>query len=41
MISDQMATHGNFLHEFRAGAREFPNQEKCRADGMAVKQLQK
>ena len=41
MISDQMGAPGNFLHEFRAGTRKFPNQEKCRVHRVAVKQFEK
>ena len=41
MISDQMAARGNFLHEFRTGARKFSDQEKCRAYGVAFKQFEK
>ena len=41
VIAEQMAARGNFLHEFRTCPREFSNQEKCRAHGVAIEQFEK
>lgn len=41
MIADQMAARGNVFHEFGTGAREFSDQKKCRAHGIAVEQIEK
>lgn len=40
MISNQMSARRDFFHQFRAGARKFSDQEKCRAHCMAVKQFE-
>jgi hypothetical protein len=40
MITDQVPAHGYFPHEFGAGARKFPDQEKCRAHRMTLKEFE-
>src|SRR5258708_27468074 len=40
MVSEQMSARGNFPDQIGAGARKFSNQEKCRASGVAVEQIE-